>query len=111
MTIQNQSESLPDLPRQSTIKSGDEHMIYRLGIGHRNKAQSNWRKKDNFDLEALLPGGFTVWELHPITATRKLILVLLRASKEIPEAHFQFLQDRHGKTRHHPILNSSAPLA
>lgn len=44
------------------------------------------------DAEALLPWGFSVWELHPITATCKLILALLKASKEIPEAHFQFLQ-------------------
>lgn len=59
---------------------------------------------DNDDLEVLLPGGFTVWELHPITASRKLILALLRASKEIPQAHFQCLQDCQGSMTQHIII-------
>lgn len=90
--------------RVSTIKSRDEHMIYRLGIGCRNKERSNRKEMDNDDLEALLPWGLTVWELYPIKATRKLILALLRASKEILEAHFQFLQDCYASAAKHIII-------
>lgn len=42
----------------------------------------------NDDLEASLPGGFTVWELHPITTETQTFALLMSASKEIPEAHF-----------------------
>ncbi len=101
--IQNQSELLPDLPSRSALKRRGELMMYRLGIGRRNKEQISRREEDSFDLAALLPGGFPVWELHPITATRKLILALLRAFKEIPEAHLHFLQDRHSETNNPPI--------
>lgn len=37
MGIQNQSAWLPDFQRQSAIKGRNEHMIYRLAIGFRNK--------------------------------------------------------------------------
>lgn len=55
-------------------------------------ATRNKEEVDGDDSETLPLWGFIVRELQPIKATRKLGLVRLRASKELPEAHFQFLQ-------------------
>ena len=52
----------------------------------------------NDDLEAFLPGGFAVQDLYPITTETQTFGLPMSASMEIPESHFQFMQNHHGET-------------
>lgn len=82
-------------------KSGvnNELLIGSIGCTNKDLSHSDRREMVSGDFEASLPWGFTAWELHLITDdTHTLTFALRSARKEIPEAHFQFMQNHHGKT-------------
>lgn len=90
---QNQSEALP---RRKSIKGSCERWRYWLDVW---AAQiKSWVTGDGQQwCGGLLLRGFAVRELHPIRQ-HTLAFALPSARKEIPEAHFQFMQNHHGKT-------------
>lgn len=100
MMSQNQSELLPRLAKAEIHQRQgctDDALIGHICYGNKEPSHSNRMEMDNDDLESTLPGGFICEGCVPLQQRTNSLFARLSARKEIPEAHFQFMQNHHGK--------------